>query len=119
VRNGTFVAPGGNEAKLSIIRREDQPEEAPQEAKRSTTLSSKEEVRLRILRSIGELVEEVSERWRRRRRPVSKARCSCVFHCSATLLSRGSSGLGADNKAWILNRTVRICKAGDHLSCGS
>lgn len=41
---------------------------------------------------------------------------SLVFHCSATSFASGSSGLGALNKAWIDSRTVRICKAGDHLS---
>ena len=49
-------------------------------------------------------------------KPVTRAAPSFVFHCSATLLSRGSSGLGADNNAWILNKTTRICNAGDHLS---
>lgn len=48
--------------------------------------------------------------------PVSMAWASLVFHCSATSFASGSSGLGALNKAWIDSRTVRICKAGDHLS---
>ena len=44
------------------------------------------------------------------------ASCSSFFHTSATLLSSGSSGLGALNRAWIDNKTVLICKAGLHLS---
>lgn len=41
---------------------------------------------------------------------------SLFFHCSATSFARGSSGLGALNNAWIDSNTVRICRAGDHLS---
>jgi hypothetical protein len=37
--------------------------------------------------------------------------------CLAMPVSRGSSGFGADNSAWMLSSTVRICSAGDHLSC--
>lgn len=48
--------------------------------------------------------------------PVSMASASLVFHFSATSFARGSSGLGALSKAWIDNSTVRICRAGDHLS---
>jgi len=44
------------------------------------------------------------------------ASCSLLFHNSATLLSRGSSGLGALIKAWIDSKTVLICNAGLHLS---
>lgn len=44
------------------------------------------------------------------------ASASSFFQTSATLLSNGSSGLGADKSAWMLNNTVRICKAGLHLS---
>lgn len=47
---------------------------------------------------------------------VSNACCSFVFQTSATLLSNGSSGFGADINAWILNNTVLICNAGLHLS---
>ena len=36
---------------------------------------------------------------------------------SATPLSRGSSGFGALSSACMLSSTVRICSAGDHLSC--
>ena len=39
-----------------------------------------------------------------------------TFHSSATSLARGSSGLGADNKAWMESKTVLICSAGLHLS---
>lgn len=49
--------------------------------------------------------------------PVTMATFSLFFHWSATLLSNGSSGLGADSNAWMLSSTVRICSAGDHLSC--
>lgn len=48
--------------------------------------------------------------------PVSMAALSFFFHCSATSFARGSSGLGALNNAWIDSNTVRICRAGDHLS---
>ena len=44
------------------------------------------------------------------------ASASLIFHCSATSLANGSSGFGADSNAWIDNKTVRICKAGLHLS---
>lgn len=50
--------------------------------------------------------------------PVSMAWLSFFFHCSATSFARGSSGLGALNNAWIDSNTVRICRAGDHLSGG-
>lgn len=50
--------------------------------------------------------------------PVSMAVISFFFHCSATSFARGSSGLGALNNAWIESNTVRICRAGDHLSEG-
>lgn len=33
----------------------------------------------------------------------------------ALLTAKGSSGFGAPSRAWIDRRTVRICKAGDHL----
>lgn len=49
-------------------------------------------------------------------RAVSMALLSFFFHCSATSFARGSSGLGALNNAWIDSNTVRICRAGDHLS---
>ena len=42
--------------------------------------------------------------------------CSFCFHNWATSLANGSSGFGAERSAWIDKRTVRICKAGDHLS---
>lgn len=48
--------------------------------------------------------------------PVSMASASLDFHFSATSFARGSSGLGALSNAWIDSRTVRICRAGDHLS---
>lgn len=48
--------------------------------------------------------------------PVFMASASLDFHCSATSLAKGSSGLGALSNAWIDSRTVRICRAGDHLS---
>lgn len=48
--------------------------------------------------------------------PVFKASASLDFHCSATSLAKGSSGLGALSNAWIDSSTVRICRAGDHLS---
>jgi hypothetical protein len=41
---------------------------------------------------------------------------SFFFQSSATLLSRGSSGFGAERSAWMERRTVRIWSAGDHLS---
>ena len=47
---------------------------------------------------------------------VRCAAASSRFHASATPLSKGSSGFGALSSAWIDNKTVRICKAGDHLS---
>ena len=40
--------------------------------------------------------------------PVSMALDSCVFHCSATSLARGSSGLGADNRPCMDSNTVLI-----------
>ena len=49
-------------------------------------------------------------------KPVFSACSSFVFHSSATSFARGSSGFGALIKAWIDNRTVRICNAGLHLS---
>ena len=52
----------------------------------------------------------------RARLPVLTAFCSFVFHASATSFASGSSGLGADSKAWMERRTVRICSAGLHLS---
>ena len=48
--------------------------------------------------------------------PVSIASASLTFHSSATSFAKGSSGFGALNSAWIDNNTVRICKAGLHLS---
>lgn len=48
--------------------------------------------------------------------PVSMASASLVFHLSATSFAKGSSGLGALSNAWIESSTVRICRAGDHLS---
>lgn len=48
--------------------------------------------------------------------PVSMASASLDFHFSATSFARGSSGLGALSNAWIDSSTVRICRAGDHLS---
>lgn len=56
--------------------------------------------------------------WRTESSPVSMAVVSFFFHCSATSFARGSSGLGALNNAWIESNTVRICRAGDHLSEG-
>lgn len=50
--------------------------------------------------------------------PVSMALLSQVFHISATSFAKGSSGLGALSNAWIESSTVRICRAGDHLSGG-
>lgn len=50
--------------------------------------------------------------------PVSMALLSQVFHISATSFAKGSSGLGALSNAWIESSTVRICRAGDHLSVG-
>ena len=41
---------------------------------------------------------------------------SFCFHSWATSLASGSSGLGAESSAWIESNTVRICRAGDHLS---
>ena len=38
-----------------------------------------------------------------------------TFHCFATASFNGSSGLGAPRRACMLNRIVRICKAGDQL----
>jgi len=38
----------------------------------------------------------------------ARAWVSLFFHISATPLSRGSSGLGAESNAWMLNSTVRI-----------
>lgn len=37
-----------------------------------------------------------------------KASASFFFHRSATSFASGSSGLGAESKAWMLRRTVRI-----------
>ena len=34
----------------------------------------------------------------------------------ATSFANGSSGFGAESSAWIESNTVRICKAGLHLS---
>lgn len=48
--------------------------------------------------------------------PVLIAVVSLVFHCSATSLANGSSGLGALSKACIESKTVLICRAGLHLS---
>lgn len=48
--------------------------------------------------------------------PVSMAAFSFSFQCCATSFASGSSGLGADSKACIDSKTVRICNAGDHLS---
>ena len=44
------------------------------------------------------------------------ASASLIFHSSATSFARGSSGFGAERSAWIDRSTVRICKAGLHLS---
>ena len=44
------------------------------------------------------------------------ASASLIFHSSATSFARGSSGFGAERRAWIDRSTVRICKAGLHLS---
>ena len=44
------------------------------------------------------------------------ASCSLIFHSSATSFAKGSSGFGAERRAWIDRSTVRICKAGLHLS---
>lgn len=43
---------------------------------------------------------------------------SFSFQCWATSLARGSSGFGDESKAWTERRTVRIWRAGDHLSVG-
>ena len=48
--------------------------------------------------------------------PILMALASSNFHCSATSLAKGSSGLGALSRACIDNNTVRICRAGLHLS---
>ena len=48
--------------------------------------------------------------------PVSMALDSFSFHVSATSLAKGSSGFGALRRAWIDSRTVRIWRAGLHLS---
>ena len=48
--------------------------------------------------------------------PFLIAFSSSIFHSSATSLAKGSSGLGALSSAWIDNRTVRIWRAGLHLS---
>lgn len=48
--------------------------------------------------------------------PVLIASASFTFHCSATSFAKGSSGLGALNKACMESNTVLICKAGLHLS---
>lgn len=48
--------------------------------------------------------------------PVSMACASLVFHWSATSLARGSSGFGALSSACIESNTVRIWRAGLHLS---
>lgn len=48
--------------------------------------------------------------------PVAIAAFSFSFQCWATSFASGSSGLGADNRAWIESKTVLICNAGDHLS---
>lgn len=50
--------------------------------------------------------------------PVLNALGSSVFHNCATSFAKGSSGLGALSKAWIESSTVRIWRAGDHLSGG-
>src|SRR3569833_3035963 len=44
------------------------------------------------------------------------AACSSSFQLLAKSAARGSSGLGAPSRAWIDNKMVRICKAGDQLS---
>ena len=49
-------------------------------------------------------------------RAVARAASSSASHFSATLLSRGSSGLGELMRAWMDSSTVRICSTGDHLS---
>jgi hypothetical protein len=36
--------------------------------------------------------------------------------CYQTYVANGSSGFGAERRAWIERSTVRICRAGDHLS---
>lgn len=51
-------------------------------------------------------------------RAVLMASASLTFHCSATSLARGSSGLGALRRAWMESSTVRIWRAGLHLSGG-
>ena len=61
---------------------------------------------------------ELNKRYQSNPLPVSMALLSFFFHCSATSFARGSSGLGALNNAWIDSNTVRICRAGDHLSGG-
>ena len=50
--------------------------------------------------------------------PCSIAPFSLLFQCSATSFAKGSSGLGALRSACMERRTVRICKAGLHLSEG-
>jgi len=47
---------------------------------------------------------------------VSTASASFVFQCLAMFSESGSSGLGALNNAWMLSKTVRIWRAGLHLS---
>ena len=48
--------------------------------------------------------------------PVIMAAVSFFFHASATSLASGSSGFGALRRAWMERRTVRIWRAGLHLS---
>lgn len=64
--------------------------------------------KIRILSVTNHLLDQTS--------PVSMASASLDFHFSATSFARGSSGLGALSNAWIDSSTVRICRAGDHLS---
>lgn len=47
---------------------------------------------------------------------VAMAAFSSSFQRLATSAASGSSGLGAPRRAWMDNRMVRICSAGDQLS---
>lgn len=48
--------------------------------------------------------------------PLAIASGSLSFQCCATSFAKGSSGFGAERSACMERSTVRICKAGDHLS---
>ena len=58
----------------------------------------------------------MEEKVKKYNKPVWIALVSLFFQASATSLAKGSSGLGALNKACMDNKTVLICNAGLHLS---